>query len=1829
MNGIKMPHYKNLKERMISMKGNWKRKIVASIAALTMLASSMTFTAVADDSTSAQANSVTKIYADIKGIDIVFANAVTEADYEGLGFEKMGGDAVDFETAVEDKILHLHFDEEIETDTGYKLTIGDKEKSVVVNKLFFEDFEDLNPVVSNSKIEGYDEMGKKWSIGGTFAAIGESPMHGGTSKKAVFKDSSFGVSESLGTVEKTVTADVMVYNGATWNGGLTAKQADNSVKICTAGGTSNYVSSYAMNIYKNGVDVGVYDQSNKVDGYGYSMIKSTQKILKPASGLVVGSASAPSVGLETGYSNDDWKAANYTIDTVAEEYKYTARTYDNVISGYFGDEYIGTGLDRVTSTERYSETDRTSNVNTIYLERFAVNTNWPGFTAVDNVLVTSCTVADIVPNSVTKVYADTKGMDIVYENPVAANDYIDLAFVEVGGEAVEYTTEVEGNILHLHFNKDIKTGVAYRLTVDGENKAVTVKELFFEDFEDNALSTRADAGSISAKDRNGIEWKANQGNKFCAILDGAKYGDSGHWLAITDGPFHMNKNAGTADMSINADVMMYNGERRNNDNTGWVGYKTPTGQMFVRGAAYQESYTMKIANVGKDVQIGATSYKGTGSYGLMEGFKSIKADITFGSITAPSVRAENPSNEDWAAMTYTIDSLAKPYNYTARGYADTAAAYFENQYVGTYIDTVSGRFTDQRAGLQSNAAGTMLIDNVLVTTCTVEDIKEVEVTGIYADTAHVEIQFNEEISGNVIDASAISLKKYATDEVVALSAADFVAYGNTIRINKAIERDTLYEVSLKKGFGTTVNTASADFSEIFTVKTLWYHDFETTPEGGFANTVIRTGSTNVKEQPKAVNGKLVVKDAVAPIADELKNIENATLTTKMSIYKNLTRSEFASAYDKGVPYMYVAFNSTNSSISSGDLRWSSDNYGMRKFGWYFTNNSSRRFHNYANDLVVVTPAAGTDYKAGDIVSDKSSKGYGIVSPTAQTGTVDGIGTVDYGQHFKNANHNVFVAGDAYHNASTGEFTLYKKGETLPGSYTMGGNTVTTAQKDAETFELAIEKQGSTGSLVYNGTVVDTYATGEESMKTGYFGIAGTGLEIMAFDEMLVTAYVKTNTVREVTLDHADKHGVVIGGLKGEIPANFDGIVIYDINEKKNVAIKGGKSVDDSLFVDADLELNKPYKVTVKAKTAIGDDMYAGDDYTEVFMVKEVLKVEPTVESIKQLNKGIGGPVENKIVQGDGYVALFGMTLATPSYHNATIEADIAYYADVKNGAPYIVNFFNHAGKTVKYTNAAGTEDTSVGGFRLYISGKNNIRVNAANVIAEGEEYNDSNVPFFKKDVASGIYFGAYGCVRYDDPDNKDASSVWNGIIKAEDEVAPHTERYVMAEDAYRMYVDNNPILSYKGKMNDSGYVQFGGSSRGLSKFYGLTVTQMEIIDKIALNVEDITADAKEIKVLFDQNVQGASDFSKVEVLEDGVKVNATFEAVANELKLVPEGGMKSGAVYSVKVPAGFGPSEICYTSEDASKNFRVTIYADVDFADGADDAVTFDGVVNYIDGAAAFTNGSMVIDNAEMASASDYVVKYDYKHYAGLEIGGEYNIAPASKVWLNRAEVEAETGYSWSFGADSVVAKADNTDVATVSLTTKYGDALVKDSAITLYAKGESFGDYEIFIDDEIITESDRATVGYAFEVQKSDAGATLLRDGSLVHAFEVAASDTTGYFGITASDKDVIVIDNIQAYTFEEVTGIEVDIDVASGKAIVMNYGEEAVEMIVVVAAYNDNNGMISSFKSQTVTAGVGATEVPYTLEDTTGAKVYKAFCWNNLSDIAPYCKAAVYEVK
>ena len=99
----------------------------------------------------------------------------------------------------------------------------------------------------------------------------------------------------------------------------------------------------------------------------------------------------------------------------------------------------------------------------------------------------------------------------------------------------------------------------------------------------------------------------------------------------------------------------------------------------------------------------------------------------------------------------------------------------------------------------------------------------------------------------------------------------------------------------------------------------------------------------------------------------------------------------------------------------------------------------------------------------------------------------------------------------------------------------------------------------------------------------------------------------------------------------------------------------------------------------------------------------------------------------------------------------------------------------------------------------------------------------------------------------------------------------------------------------------------------------------------------------------------------------------------------------------------------------------------------------------------------------------------------------------------------------------------------------------------------------------------------------------------------------------------------------FQIIMGIEeeFDIEIPTEKAESITTVEEAVEMIVIVAAYNDNNGMISSFKSQTVTAGVGVTEVPYTLESTTGAKVYKAFCWNNLSDIAPYCKAAVYEVK
>lgn len=87
--------------------------------------------------------------------------------------------------------------------------------------------------------------------------------------------------------------------------------------------------------------------------------------------------------------------------------------------------------------------------------------------------------------------------------------------------------------------------------------------------------------------------------------------------------------------------------------------------------------------------------------------------------------------------------------------------------------------------------------------------------------------------------------------------------------------------------------------------------------------------------------------------------------------------------------------------------------------------------------------------------------------------------------------------------------------------------------------------------------------------------------------------------------------------------------------------------------------------------------------------------------------------------------------------------------------------------------------------------------------------------------------------------------------------------------------------------------------------------------------------------------------------------------------------------------------------------------------------------------------------------------------------------------------------------------------------------------------------------------------------------------------------------------------------------TGIHTVIDAAKGKVIVNNYDADAKSGIIVVSSYDSNNRMIDSFATDGKSFASGTSEISYEL-NTTGAAKIKAFCWDNLTDLTPYCKAA-----
>lgn len=1434
-------------------------------------------------------------------------------------------------------------------------------------------------------------------------------------------------------------------------------------------------------------------------------------------------------------------------------------------------------------------------------------------------------------NAINKVYADNYGLDIVYSGNVTENDYQGLSFAAADGNAVSYSVAVENNILHLNFASQIETDKYYVLSVGGVTKKVTVKRVAdFEDFENVEPNAPGDIfHSIYSNPSD--KWVAGAGVGAFVTDASEKFALSSKKLAISDASWYSLLSM-PDDVTLSVDMSLYKRDYINGNGT-----KSP-GEIAARlgvrsaGKGYTDCYGLDIEYDGK-AKVGVHDAAGGLGYSMASGYVVQNSTATgIGVINVPSTTAETPSNDDFNNFNFTVEPKGEEARYVLRNYDNVIGGYYDGQYIGTVVDDQSRypRNDKKYTVMQGYKAAIMLVDNIEITTCEVTDvtIKMLPVERVYADTFHFELQLPEEIAGTEVSGTdKISLTNVTTGKPVSFTADDIAVNGKTFRVNVPLASGNKYLLEVEPGFGTVDTKVSNAVSKTFGIKTIYDQNFDDNPENVVGTLVRAAYADRVKTQ----EGKLWINSTeIAPIAEDLINYENATFSYDQELYAPIDNGNFQdegpwNCYgNRTYSETYVGFNAQDLTIGgAADTRFTFGNSKTKPFYWkVFATNQLRGQSN--GQYTVVTPAEGSSYAAGDVYTNSEA----TYEPSAATGDFKGVGTVNFGEHYKQTDHELFAHGDAIF--ANGTLTVYHKGDTLPTQYKYmmpNGSYVTTSQRDAVAKHMRVEKQGDTAALCYDGVVTDRYTTG--GAKTGYFCLKNSWTMLVAYDNMLITVYEETKTSNKVELVNADCGTVVVNtGVRFGDIGNFDKIKITNVNTKEEAVIKSASYTNTDLYLETSLTEGVPYKITIANGLEGSAGMYLGEDYSAFFKVAKVLSVDAataTDEELRNLKISLG----NNAWREDDYVA-GSFRVLTPKYKNASVKVKLAYYVydsvDTAKEGMYAHASFKDDG-TVKGAEEWGWGQGGIGSIDFYYTTKD-----LASAIVRTWTTDDTRTEQIET-------------FRETRPTGNTVGSITKADLRYVTTVEPHMEKYMMTNDTYRVYKGDNMIWDrYQPNLNEEGVVAIYAGGAQVKHFYSLEVTQMELLDTINLNVTDITADANKLYVKFSENVAAATDFTKINVTKDGQNIAISGTANGNTVEITPEGGIVSDAVYEISVLKGFGPNEITFTSKDVSKKLAVTVYVNEKFDGGKvtdSSKLRVDGAaVQYTDGGVIVHDGGFYIKDADFVGAEDYTVKYDYKLYAALtDSYDDVAKVPYSQLWFNAptdADRYPDTGYFWIFGNDGVTPRTmvggsgSNGDVAKFAeKKTEFGDAYAEtDGTITIFEEGEEIADYG-FLDanGDPVLYSARSPKLYQYEIDKSGLGATLKRDGNAVSTFtgneSADITATTGYFGFRAQQTEMMWLDNIQAYNVYEVTGIHTVIDAASGKVIVNNYDADAKSGIIVVSSYDSNNRMIDSFATDGKSFASGTSEISYEL-NTTGAAKIKVFCWDNLTDLTPYCKAA-----
>ena len=1437
-------------------------------------------------------------------------------------------------------------------------------------------------------------------------------------------------------------------------------------------------------------------------------------------------------------------------------------------------------------------------------------------------------------NSIKKVYADNYGLDIVYSGNVTESDYQGLSFAAADGNAVSYSVAAENNILHLNFASQIETDKHYVLSVGGVTKKVTVKRVAdFEDFENMEPNAAGDIFHSIYSNPSG-KWVASAGVGTFVTDASEKFALSSKKLAISDGSWYSLLSMPN-DVTLSVDMSLYKRDYINDNGTKSNGEIAARLGVRSASAGYTDCYGLDIEYDGK-AKVGVHDAAGGLGYSMASGYVVQNSTATgIGVINVPSTTAETPSNDDFNNFNFTVEPKGEEARYVLRNYDNVIGGYYDGQYIGTVVDDKSRypRNDKKYTVMQGYKCTIMLVDNIEITTCEVADIelKMLPVESVYADTFHFELQLSEEISGtSIAGMDKISLTNVTTGEPVSFTAEDIAVNGKTFRVNVPLASGNKYLLEVEPGFGTVDTKVSNAVSKTFGIKTIYDQNFDDNPEN-VVGTLVRAAYA---DQVKTQDGKLWINSTeIAPIAEDLINYENATFSYDQELYAPIDNGNFQdeatwNCYgNRTYSETYVGFNAQDLTIGgAADTRFTLSNSKTKPFYWrVFATNQLRGQSN--GQYTVVTPAEGSSYAAGDVYTNSEA----TYEPSAATGTFDGVGTVNFGEHYKQTDHELFAHGDAIF--ANGTITVYHKGDTLPTQYKYmmpDGSYVTTSQRDAVAKHMRVEKQGDTAALCYDGVVTDRYTTG--GAKTGYFCLKNSWTMLAAYDNMLITVYEETKTSNKVELVNADCETVVVNtGINfGEI-SNLGKIKITNINTKENAVINSASYTNTDLYLETSLTEGVPYKITIENGLEGSAGMYLGDDYSAFFKVNKTLSVNAA--NTEDLAKIDLTPTSSRWIENGNRLA-GNFSIITPEYKNASIKLKIAYYTHgtESDGTPKKGMFNLILFKEDGTSSSWNPSELSNGTMGLYMNAEN---MESAMVYAkdvQGNVLQNGDKEIFKEARPTGNTQGEV----------KEDKIIYTSTVE------PHTEKYMITNDTYRTYKEGNLIWDkYQPGLRENGKFIIYASGVATKQLYTLEVTQMELLDTINLNVTDITADANKLYVKFSENVAAATDFTKINVTKDGQDISISGIANGNTVEITPDGGIVSDAVYEVSVLKGFGPNDITFTTKDVSKRLAVTVYVNEKFDGGKvtdGSKLRVDGAaVQYTDGGVIVHDGGFYINDADFAGAEDYTVKYDYKLYAALtDSYDDVEKVPYSQLWFNAptdADRYPDTGYFWIFGNDGVTPRTmvdgsgSNGEVAKFAeKKTEFGDAYAEnDGTITIFKEGEEIADYG-FLDanGDPVLYSARSPKLYQYEIDKSGLGATLKRDGNAVSTFtgneSADITAATGYFGFRAQQTEIMWLDNIQAYNVYEVTGIHTVIDAANNKVIVNNYDAGAKNGIIVVSSYDSNNRMIDSFATSAMDFASGASEISYEL-NTTGAAKIKAFCWDNLTDLTPYCKAAEHK--